>query len=200
MATISRELFQKLFLLFFLGKNPHGVYGEFRLNKLFFHFEKTSKVKPFSIKHYHYGAYSEELVKCKDLLLQTNHIITKNVGTTLAYIPNVSVEMMNVIVKIMQSVPELEETTNSFLNKYNRKRDAELKNEMYNSDDFKTTTFNQIIFSSNLPAKIEVGVDEQITEDLSLGLDPNFLQALEGRLQYARQHPTREWRSVLSAL
>src|SRR3989338_7093536 len=97
MIYISKDTFKKIFLLYMLTQVEKGIYGEYHFLKFIFLLERQSPIRPFTFKLYFEGSYSEDMIRTKDLLLQTHWITSKDVGKTLAYQAKLPNETKNII-------------------------------------------------------------------------------------------------------
>lgn len=59
--TITKDQYQKLFLLYLINKFPAGAMGSIRLQKTVYTAIKDRNSKPFSYIHWKYGQYSQDL-------------------------------------------------------------------------------------------------------------------------------------------
>lgn len=174
MATISKDTFKKIFILYLLSQFKKGVYGDFRLQKEVFFLEKHCNLKPFSFKNYKLGPYSEDLARIKDLLLWSGWIAAKDVGKTVAYLPNIDDETFSRLTDILDSIfssfDEFEKGIKTFIRVFGHSKSEALRKEAYASEEMKKTKFKEIIFEENLEDKIDVpSLSKDEIEDLELG-------------------------------
>lgn len=66
---MSMETFQRLTLLYLIGKFESGVYSSFRLQKVLYYGTRDSEPVPFTFYHTEYGQYSREAAAMLTLML-----------------------------------------------------------------------------------------------------------------------------------
>ena len=201
MIYISKDTFKKIFLLYMLTQVEKGIYGEYHFLKFIFLLERQSPIRPFTFKLYFEGSYSEDMIRTKDLLLQTHWITAKDVGKTLAYQAKLPNETKNIIKSIIENFPELHTSIQEFIKTHAYKTNIKLRKEMYETPEIRKAGFNEVILEENLPERIKItNLKDEDIEDLQLGMDSNFLKDLECRMSLTGKSPHDEWRTVLANL
>jgi len=202
-SRVSKETFQKLFLLYLLSKYQKGIYGDFRLQKVIYSFERNNKLRPYTFIRYNLGPYSKELDKIKDQLLYTGWILPKDVGRTSSYVPNTRKEVLQKIEEVLESSFEnLEGSVFRFVSKEGYQKSLILKEKAYSDEIFVSKKMGEIIFESNLPEIIQLcNLSNGEAEDLELAFNPDFISTLRYRLsQIVKAKTPPNWREQLAAV
>lgn len=70
-AKMSVETFQRLTLLYVIGRFEDGVYSNFRLQKVLYYGTRDAEPVPFTFYHTAYGQYSREAAAMLTLMLDS---------------------------------------------------------------------------------------------------------------------------------
>ena len=174
MATLRKMTYQKAFLLYLLSEVGE-IFGDVRLQKILFVFETACEdLRPFRFVRYHYGPYSFELDKVKNLLVSLNWIQIRPVGATVGF----KVGSYANSLKKLFDIQGMDE----FIRTIRHWRNQTLKRFAYSRDEMKGKKNLDVVINTNLKSRItipELSQDE--AQEIELGLSSKFVDFLAQR-------------------
>lgn len=179
MVTISKDTFQKAFLLSIIGHFSESVYGRLRMHKVAFFAESSleeSPLKPFQYKYYYYGQYSDQMEKTMEELENVGAIdIRKITQAHYLDIPSEKKKIRDLAKKTVEGVdPIILSKIQEAVEKYGYLPEKELLDEAYNHSLMQGKDWGDLLIEENLPSRVEIDMDQETVEDLELLLDPRF--------------------------
>lgn len=182
MGTISKDTFNRLFLLYTIGRFKDGVYGLVRLNKVVYFGLKDARLKPFGFKRDRYGQHSDDLDTINEQLLSMNYTkatpLESGQGNKYSLtdkkdISFHSLALSHIDTKLRGKIDEAVKT-------YGYLPEKELLEKAHSDAEFLEAVKNDVnvLFDEKLPKRIAIDLSEDDCEDLELSLDPNFINAM----------------------
>ena len=77
-GALEKETFQRLTLLYLIGRVPNGIYSSFRLQKVLYYATRDVDPKPFTFHHTNYGQYSHGAAAQLTLMLEGELVTQKS--------------------------------------------------------------------------------------------------------------------------
>ena len=189
MNTISKEAFQRLFLLALTASMDRGVFGRFRLQKLVCLAEKDADVRPFTFRKDQAGAFSKDLAnRCRELV-ESGLLIEKEMpgredGWNYYLAHSLDSRLIrslmgalnnNTLRRILDTVQE-----------HGYKTTEELRETIYAEfPRLKSFIPRIVVLSAQINDEIEIdGFDEEDIEDLQLLLTPRLVSNMRQLAEY----------------
>lgn len=199
-GMISADTFRRLFLLSIIASFRRGSYGLKRLHKVTYAAERGQKIslRPFEFKKYHHGQYSETLDEIKDQLISLGLVVATPLDTTIKTIFRLpdgkTIELLEGGTHYTISDPDsIVFFTRAFatispdgwaavryaVRMFGYLPEQELLDRCYALPEFSEANFEEILFESNLPDRLEVpNLSEEECEELEMALSPKFITAM----------------------
>lgn len=198
-SMISADTFRRLYLLNIIAAFSRGSYGSKRLHKITYITERDqNKLRPFEFKKYHYGQYSETLDEIKDQLISLGLVTAVPLDTSvrirLKLQDDKSIEWLEGGVRYTVSdlnakafftrafttiSPDWMSAVRSVIRTFGYLPEQELLERCYAFPEFNEVEFEETIFESNLPDRLEVpNLSEDECEELEMVLSPKFVSAM----------------------
>lgn len=198
-CMISADTFRRLYLLNVIAGFARGSYGLKRLHKITYIAEREQKEwLPFEFKKSHYGQYSETLDEIKDQLISLGLVIPIPLDTSIRMSLKLSdaktIEWLEGGIRYTVSDPAAialfgrafrtisphgMATLRSAIKEFGYLPEQELLERCYAFPEFNEVEFEETIFESNLPDRIEVpDLSEDECEELEMTLNPKFISAI----------------------
>jgi len=198
-SMISADTFRRLYLLNVIAGFARGSYGLKRLHKITYIIErKQNKLRPFEFKKYHYGQYSETLDEIKEQLISLGLVIPipldTSVRMTLKLQDDKTIEWLEGGIRYTVSDPHAMAffmrafrtispdgvaAVRSAIRAFGYLSEQELLEHCYAFPEFNEVEFEETIFESNLPDRLEVpNLSEDECEELEMALSPKFISAM----------------------
>lgn len=206
-VEVTKELFQKVFLVYLISSVQKGVYGSVRLHKLAHNFEINQEDRPFTFIRYNHGPWSPELDESKDLLIAAQWIqclptkSAKSQNPLVVYRASIDQETKVLLEKILNGLPNFLPALQKYIDVQAYRPTGELISEAYSTEAMRKARMEEIIVEGRLPDVVKIpGLTPRELEDLRLGMDPTFVHNLSVRLEKAKEHPEYDWRSRVASL
>jgi uncharacterized protein YwgA len=204
MGTISADTFRRLYLVYLLAQFQRGSFGLKRLHKVAYIPEREDEsLRPFEFRKYFYGQYSDSLDDIKDQLISMGFVAAvplrpREAGPDQQGNRFFVTERANwplyhrVLAAISPGLPRLMQRV---VKEYGYKVEKELVDLCYQFPEFVAAKDGEVIFSSNLPERMEVNLSEDECEDLELALKPELVVPMV-RLAEALDETDIDWDKV----
>lgn len=198
-SMISADSLRRLYLLNVIAGFARGSYGSKRLHKITYIAErKQTKLRPFEFKKYHYGQYSETLDEIKDQLISLGLVtaipLDTSVRMTLKLTDDKTIDWLEGGIRYIVSdsdamafftrafrtiSPDGMAAVRSAIRGFGYLPEQELLERCYAFPEFNEIEFEETIFESNLPDRLEVpDLSEDECEELEMALSPKFISAV----------------------
>lgn len=180
MGTISKEAFQRLYLLTLTASMRKGIFGRFRMQKLTYLAEKEAGRRPFRFRRDQAGPFSKDIANRRRELVESGFLIEKEMPDREEgwnyylgqYLDSTKIKrlMGQVDAEALRQITESVE-------EHGYKSTKELRETIYAIiPKLRSVIFNKTVLTDQIEDEIELeGFDEEDIEDLQLLLTPGLV-------------------------
>ena len=181
-ATLDKETFQRLTLLYVIGLFPQGVSSSFRLQKVLYFATREVEPKPFTFRHTRYGQFSHDLAAQLTLLLEAEMLLHKQLPGQQEgshWQTSDVVDHETVHRHMNTGFPQLVQSIRCAMRDHAFLELAELNARADGDPAMKATPPEQVVLAAHSGSSVPTLQDEDDAEDLELVLYPGFLRAMK---------------------
>lgn len=181
-ATLDKETFQRLTLLYLVGQFPQGVSSSFRLQKVLYFATRDIDPKPFTFRHTRYGQYSHDLAAQLTLLLEAEMLLHKQLPGQREgshWQTSEVVDHKTVHRHMNRGFPQLARAIRCAMRDHAFLELTELNARADADPALKATPPEEVLLRAPAGLSVPTLLDEDDAEDLALVLYPGFQRALK---------------------
>jgi len=182
-AMIMKETFQRLVLLYLIGKFPNGVFSSFRLQKVLYYGTCNEGVqpKPFTFQYTRYGQYSCDARGVLDEmyeegLLEQEKLKGESQGVRWQTGTIIDAEVVRSSVEA--GFPKLAKAIGDSIQEYGFMKQRELDERVHADPILEEVQLGGILIEEDPESRVATRLDEEIVEDLEILLTPGFVPAM----------------------
>lgn len=182
MGSISRETFDRIYVMTLVGRFPRGVFGHLRLQKVSFFAELDSNVRPYQVHFYHHGQYSHELGDTLEVLLSMNYLTASPLASRDGFGGNKYEVRLPAAYRrardlVHRCAPSLLASVDRSVREYGMLPQDELLKKAYTYLEDHHFSPGDLVLDAAIPDEVEVaGLDDDECEDIEMALAPGFVQ------------------------
>lgn len=181
-ATLDKETFQRLTLLYLIGLFPKGVFSSFRLQTVLYFATRDVEPKPFTFRHTRYGQYSHGVAAQLTLLLEAEMLLHKQLPGQQEgshWQTSDVVDHETVRRHMNKGFPQLVQAIRCAMRDHAFLELAELNARADADPAMKATPPEEVLLRAPAGLSVPTLLDEDDAEDLALVLYPGFQRALK---------------------
>lgn len=182
-ATIQKETFQRLTLLYLVGRFPDGVFSSFRLQKVLYYGTNAEEVKPkpFTFHHTRFGQYSCDARGVLDEmyeegLLEQEKLAGESKG--VRWQSGALIDTAVVHANLEGGFPQLAKSINASVKEYGFMKQRELDERVHADPILEEVPEGDILIEEDPDSRVATQLDEETVEELEILLTPGFIPAM----------------------
>ena len=180
-ATISKETFQSLVLLYLIGQFPEGIFSSFRLQKVLYFATRSAELKPFTFHHTQYGQYSRDAAALLTLMLESDILkrqeLNEAVGGARWQVGD-AIDREDIEHFVKQGFAPLAHLVRQSAQKYSFLKQTQLDQLARDDPILQERGPGSVLLEENLPGRVALAVDEDAAEDMDMVLRPHAVHFL----------------------
>lgn len=180
-TMILKETFQRLVLLYLIGRFPDGVFSSFRLQKVLYYGTcgKDLGSKPFTFQRTSHGQYSYSArVVLNEMYADGLLEMEELTGNGICWKSSVLVDMTAVFVNFEAGFPQLAKSIEESVQGYGFMKQPELDERVHADPILRQVPQGGILIKANSESRVATQLSEDVVEELEILLTPGFVPAM----------------------
>ena len=180
-ATISKETFQSLVLLYLIGQFPEGIFSSFRLQKVLYFATRSAKLKPFTFHHTQYGQYSRDAAALLTLMLESDILKRQELNQAIGGVRwqvGDAIALTDIERFAQEGFASLANLLRQSVQEYGFLKQTELDQQAHEDPLLQERGLGKVLLEENLPDRVPLAVNEDFAEDMDIVLSPHAVHFL----------------------
>lgn len=180
-ATIRKDTFQRLVLLYLVNQFPQGIFSSFRLQKVLYHATREADSKPFTFHHTRYGQYSCDARGVLDEMYEEGLLEQeklKGESKGVRWQTGILIDATVVCENLEAGFPELAGSIEAGVQKYGYMKQADLDERVHADPVLEKVPPGEILIEEDPESRVATQLDEETVEELEILLTPGFVPAM----------------------
>lgn len=182
-ATIRKDTFQRLVLMYLINQFPQGVYSNFRLQKVLYYGcrGEDGESRPFTFHHTRFGQYSCDARGVLDEMHEEGLIEQEKLtgeGSGVRWQSGMLFDAAVVDANLEAGFPQLARSINASVKEYGFMKQRELDERVHADPILEEVPPGGILIQEDSKSRVTTQLDEETVEELEVLLTPGFVPAM----------------------